>query len=469
MRRFLYSAYLLWAYVLAFALVFPLLHLALVHVEPSSLPQISWTTIGHAAQISLILILGGLLLGLLVIAASSRLSGSLIRPDKVYVLYGLHYLVYRYVLRSTNSLLYNVLFGDSSYIVQYLRLIGYRLSNYVQTGSNFGTRQDHDIPTLCRIGRGTMASGGLSMVNAKLGSSSFKVSEVIIGEASFLGNEIHYPAGAKAGRNCLFASKVMVPLHGEIKEDVGLLGSPCIEIPRSSLRDQNLSSIDDEVRRARLSRKNRVNLCSMGLLLLFNWGIVVALIVIGHAIALLHAAWGDWLLALTLPAVSLVVISCLILGERLSCGFKRMSPKICSMYDPYFWGVERYWKFTESILLVVFKGTPLRNIISRMAGVDLGKRVFDDGCVVTEKTLVSIGDDCTLNETALIQAHSLEEGVYKSDRIVIASGATIGAQCFIHYAVDIGENSSIEPDSFVMKGEVIAAGTTWRGNPAQPI
>ena len=62
--------------------------------------------------------------------------------------------------------IYNLLFGDSSSIVHYLRWIGWNLNKVEQTGSNFGTDQKHDNPFLCEIGSGTMVSDGLSMINA---------------------------------------------------------------------------------------------------------------------------------------------------------------------------------------------------------------------------------------------------------------------------------------------------------------
>ena len=39
------------------------------------------------------------------------------------------------------------------------------------------------------------------------------------------------------GENCLLATKVMVPIDGPARSDVGLLGSPPFEIPRSVQRD----------------------------------------------------------------------------------------------------------------------------------------------------------------------------------------------------------------------------------------
>ena len=63
-----------------------------------------------------------------------------IKPDKVYPLYGFHYSVHRAIARMTNIKFFTHLFGDSSYIVHYLRGLGYDLPEVVQTGSNFGTR-----------------------------------------------------------------------------------------------------------------------------------------------------------------------------------------------------------------------------------------------------------------------------------------------------------------------------------------
>ena len=45
-----------------------------------------------------------------------------ITPDKVYPLYGFHYSVHRTIARLTNLKVFAFLFGDSSYIVSYLRL-----------------------------------------------------------------------------------------------------------------------------------------------------------------------------------------------------------------------------------------------------------------------------------------------------------------------------------------------------------
>ena len=90
---------------------------------------------------------------------------------------------------------------------------------------------------------------------------SFKLSKVRIGDHNYLGNNIHYPADGKTGANCLLGTKVMIPIDGPVRENVGLLGSPSFEIPRAVERDKHLNPpMDDEVRREQLSKKNRYNL-----------------------------------------------------------------------------------------------------------------------------------------------------------------------------------------------------------------
>ena len=136
-----------------------------------------------------------------------------------------------------------LLFGDSSSIVHYLRWIGYDLSPVEQTGSNFGTAVGHENPYLTKIGTGTMVADGLWIMNADYSSTSFRLSRVAIGRHNFIGNNIPYPPQARTGDNTLLATKVLVPVDGELRENVGLLGSPSFEIPRTVERDRRFDDL----------------------------------------------------------------------------------------------------------------------------------------------------------------------------------------------------------------------------------
>lgn len=101
-------------------------------------------------------------------------------------------------------------------------------------------------------------------------------------------------------------------------------------------------------------------------------------------------------------------------------------------------------------------------------GVKIGRKVFDAGCSITDRSLTEVGDYANLNEGCVLQAHSLEEGVFKSDHIRMGAGCTLGPGAFIHYGVALGDHVAIDADSFLMKGEEVDPHTTRRGNPAKP-
>jgi non-ribosomal peptide synthetase-like protein len=155
-----------------------------------------------------------------------------------------------------------------------------------------------------------------------------------------------------------------------------------------------------------------------------------------------------------------------VLVERAVTSFRALSPQFCSIYHPYFWWHERFWKMSAGTYLAMFNGTPMKNLLWRALGVRIGHKVFDDGCAIPEKSLTSIGDEAVLNAGSTIQAHSLEDGLFKSDRITIGPSVTLGPRAFAHYGVTVHDGAVIEADSFLMKGEEVGRFERWRGNPA---
>jgi len=390
----------------------------------ASLPFTAWSYYREVGGLTLALFSGAVLLGLAVVTTLPRLANLALVPDRVYPLYGLRYWVQRTVARMTNLRFFTFLFGDSSAIVHYLKAIGYDLSRVEQTGSNFGMAVKHETPFLASVGTGTMVSDGLSLLNADFSSSSFRVARAAVGPRSFLGNNIAYPAGGRTGDNVLLATKVMVPVSGQVREGVGLLGSSPFEIPRSVERDATFDELKqgDELRR-RLAGKNRHNAVTIALYLLVRW-----LYLYGAALVTLPAA--DLLDRFGAPVVAAAVclltgysVAYFVLVERLVTGLRALAPRFCSIYDRAFWAHERYWKVPAMAYVQAFNGTPFKSLIWRLLGVRLGRRVFDDGCWMTERTLVAVGDDCTLNALSTLQSHSLEDGTFKSDHITIGPAA----------------------------------------------
>ncbi len=423
------------------------------------------------AVFSLSLFFGSILFTLLFITLVPWLLNLFLKEDQVYVLFGVHYWIFKTIRTLSNSKFLNLLFGDSSAVVYYLKLIGYDLSGrIVQTGSNFGVEQSHDNPHLCTFGTGTMAADGLSMSNIQMSSSSFKVNRTTIGADNYIGNDIHYPPDGKTGKNCLLATKVMIPIDGDIRENVGLLGSPCFEIPRIVDRDRDLSSFSDEsVRQQRLHKKNVHNLNTALSFLFWYWLYTFLAVVIGTAAVSQFSSLGLFSFVAAFILFTFLHISYFITIERASMAQAKLKPQIASIYDREFWRVERYWKHSEDSLKNLFVGTPFKNIITRLSGAKLGKKVFDDGLSLSEKALVEIGDYCTFNVDCGLQSHSLEEGVFKCDHIKMGTGCTVGVNVLVHYGTIVKDNVVIEQDSFLMKGETAESNSTWRGNPARQV
>lgn len=404
----------------------------------------------------------------------ARLLARALPTGRALPLYGLQHALLRAVTGLSNSKFHCALMGDSSFVTAYLRALGYRfVGGVLQTGSNFGMNQQHDVPALCRFGRGSMVSDGLIVSNTALTPAHFRLEAATLGANSFVGNGVLLPARARVGDDCLLATKVMLPLHGPLREGVGLLGSPPFEIPRSVQRDRDLDLRRDPALFAqRLRAKDRSNAVTLLLFLGLHAGAA------GLASAALYLAY---VLLPTHPVVALALggmlswaamLAWYVLIDRCAQGWQALQPRQCSIYEPAFWRHERLWKLGlsgDSALLRPLQGTPAMGLLWRALGVRVGRQLFDDGCAMPEKTLVTLGDHATLGAQSLLQGHSLEDGVFKSDHIRLGDRFSLGPKGFVHYGVVAGDGVRVDPDAFVMKGEQLADGACWRGNPAQAV
>jgi non-ribosomal peptide synthetase-like protein len=171
-----------------------------------------------------------------------------------------------------------------------------------------------------------------------------------------------------------------------------------------------------------------------------------------------------------LGAVTLLfTIAYWVLVERIVMHFRNLQPRFCSIYDPAFWCHERVWKVPAVAYIQVINGTPFKNLLWRLLGVRIGRRVFDDGAALTERTLVTIGDGCTLNASSKIRCHSqggphLQVRPRHDSYRVHARG-----RHFVRYGTTIGDGAVLATDSFLMKGEEVPQNAVWRGNPAPQI
>ncbi|HEX3610282.1 MAG TPA: Pls/PosA family non-ribosomal peptide synthetase [Sporichthyaceae bacterium] len=399
---------------------------------------------------------------------SARLLSLYVRPGKVYPLHGARHTALRTLTRITNMKYYSALVADSSLVLHFLRVVGYRLKPYVQTGTNFGT-VIHDSPFGISVGKNTVVADGLSITNAEYSASSFRVSPTRIGADNFLGNGIVYPPDSRAGDNVLLGTMVMVPTDGPMREGIGLLGSPAFEIPRSVARDHGLAVVDPaEVKRG-LRRKNRHNGISVVWFCVVRWLALFGVFVAAEGAGELYNSIGNWSFAVTDIGYGVFLMLFYMAVERAVTHYATLVPDGVSIYDNKFWRHERYWKIPNRGYVQFLAGTPLKPIFWRMLGMKVGRQVFDDGAAFPEKSFMTIGDFVTLNLASGVQTHSQEDGAFKSARSEVCAGATLGVASFVHYGTRIGAGAVIAAGSFLMKGEQVPDGEHWGGNPAEPL
>ncbi len=142
---------------------------------------------------------GGLVWSAAIVVVVPRVANRFSRPEHTQPLYGFQYQLAHTIARVSNNHLLTTVFGDSSMIVGWMSAVGYDLRRTTQTGSNFGVDQRHHSPFLCSFDRNTLVSDGLRLLNMEVSSTSFVMRRIAMPPDTYVGNVVHYPAGAQVG------------------------------------------------------------------------------------------------------------------------------------------------------------------------------------------------------------------------------------------------------------------------------
>jgi non-ribosomal peptide synthetase-like protein len=117
-------------------------------------------------------------------------------------------------------------------------------------------------------------------------------------------------------------------------------------------------------------------------------------------------------------------------------------------------------------LLQWLTGTPWIAPFLRLLGARIGRCVWLDTTYLTEFDLVEVEDDAAIGEATSLQTHLFEDRVMKMSTIKIGAASSINARSVILYDAEVGAGASLDALSLVMKGEILPAGSHWRGMPA---
>jgi acetyltransferase-like isoleucine patch superfamily enzyme len=102
-------------------------------------------------------------------------------------------------------------------------------------------------------------------------------------------------------------------------------------------------------------------------------------------------------------------------------------------------------------------------------GMKIGRHAFINTELISDPSLITIGDDVTLGGSVRIFAHYGGGGNLVIAPVVIDDRATVGIAATIMGDVTIGEGAVVLAHSAVLPGSRIGAGEIWGGVPARHI
>ncbi|HJQ97211.1 MAG TPA: hypothetical protein VJ826_02800 [Candidatus Polarisedimenticolaceae bacterium] len=105
----------------------------------------------------------------------------------------------------------------------------------------------------------------------------------------------------------------------------------------------------------------------------------------------------------------------------------------------------------------------------RAMGMKIGRHAFVNTDLLSDPSLLTLGDDVTIGGSARIFAHYGGGGNLVIEPVVIGDRATIGLAATVMGDVRIGRGAVVLPHSAVLPGSRIGDNEVWGGVPARPI
>ena len=365
-------------------------------------------------------------------------------------------------LIETSLVMTNTLYA-TLYLPPFLRLLGARI----------GKRTE--IATIAHITPGLLDVGDESFLAdiAHVGPSYsylglFGVKPVRIGRRSFVGNAAFVPGGRSIPDESLIGV-LSVPAEETMPAGSTWLGVPAFRLPRRQCSQRFDDSLTYTPSRSLYLK--RLGYEFFRIILpgaLFSLSGSLFWMVFSYlsdrsdirvAVSLLP---GFFLLS----GIGITAIVAIIKKILISTYIPRVKP----LWDIFVRRSELVTGLYESAvvpaLLAHVTGTPFAAPVLRLLGVRVGKRCFIETTFITEFDLVDIGDDTAVGLMCSLQTHLFEDRVMKMSQVTIGNDCSVGPRAVVLYDTVLKNGVRLDPLSLVMKGEMLPAGTHWRGSPA---
>jgi non-ribosomal peptide synthetase-like protein len=351
------------------------------------------------------------------------------------------------------------------YSATWYRLLGAKVGRDAELSTALGV-----VPDMLTLGDETFIADAVMLGDEQVIGGWMSVQATVVGDRSFVGNGAYLPDGTVIPENVLIGVLSSVPANAEMHSGDTWLGSPPMHLPA---REAALTAADALTYRPSTQRR-----VARGLVEAFRIAAPHALVIaIGYAIVLdampLAAAerWAWVALELALAGILFGVATFAWVAVLKWLLIGRYRPRATPMWTPFVWLSEAVTNMYEGIavpnILRYLRGTPMLPLALNLLGCRIAASAWLDTTDITEFDCVQIGAHSELNANSCPQTHLFEDRIMKIDRVHIGDRVTVGPRCNVLYGAQVGNDVSLGPLTLVMKGEVLPAGTAWRGVPAE--
>src|SRR4051794_12492901 len=364
------------------------------------------------------------------------------------------------------SLLLNNSMYSTLYTAIWLRALGTKVGK----GAEISTIANID-PDLLTLGDGSFVADMASVGSATYANGHVAFQRTEIGSRAFVGNAAFIPSGAHLGDECLIGVRSVPPPDG-VPKGTAWLGSPAFFLPRREMFEEFTEAETFTPSRRRVRARYAIEFLRV-VLPSSILGVATFATLYGlSAVAVRGGTVATIVLAPVIALASSVAVLLFVAALKWTL-VGRYRPRVRPLWS----GFVRRTEFVTGIyeaaavpaLLNFLTGTPLLGPALRLFGARIGRRTLIDTTYLTEFDLVEIGDDASVGTMASLQTHLFEDRVMKMDHVILRDGASVGAKAVVLYDSVVEEGASLAAMSLAMKGEVLPAGTTWCGIPAQKV
>ncbi|GAA3533906.1 non-ribosomal peptide synthetase [Amycolatopsis ultiminotia] len=389
-----------------------------------------------------------------------RLVGRRLRPG-VHPVYSREGWAAWFVQRSMTSVrdtafpLYASLFTGA-----WLRLLGARIGRRTEASTVVG------LPQLMSVGAGAFLADDSHLAPYRMAGGRMLLGRANVADRAFVGNSAEVAAGRSVPTGALIGVLSQAP--GRSEAGTSWLGRPALAIPRQVTNagaERTYSPSRSLVLRRTLVELTR--LVPLAITTVLGYGVFTVLEFLSQnlGIVAMFLLSGAVLIGAALVAAAASVTAKWVLNGRVRRGEH-------PLWSSFVWRNELVAVYHEELVMRWFGatmlGSPLFNGLLRLYGARIGRGVVCETKWLPEPDLVHLGDGAVINRGCVVQTHLFQDRVLRLGSVHLDDGSTLGPHTVTLFDTHLGEHSSVEANSLVMRGETVPAQRRFGGNPIAP-